>query len=509
MAPSKTKDTAALKACFVISPFGVPNTETRRRADYILIHFLRPACISAGYTATRSDELDNDDVDAGIRESLFGSPMAIAYLGSRLSCLQAATCNIPSAWNDSVMVEMGYRLAAQLPLVIVCDSLPEGANLNLPPLFGLPRAIMVPCGKDELDPGDPVQKTQIDKIVAEIARRIGTLKEKGSIDSDHPVALVHTQAGGNSDPSDPENMFFVSASSMANELFGFDESGNHKRLRLTGRTMKQFLDILSFRMDRRQYEAFLRSQQQARSTWTESEGEEAWCTPNVQVPIVINRHPREKFIGRSYLPIVVNKFVSPSWSTLRVLYLDVTAVSTQPDSEGHERRPNDDALYYCDLSIDAPPLFPSKRAEPLHVFLCYNSLDRLAVEKTLERLIDLHPSVYPWMDQSEFAGGEKYVDDLGRIALKADAAFVFLGPNRLGPFQKREVPVLIDQASNSQRKKLVILPILLDGMDIGQARTIEELVLLTPDNFVRIEQIISDSKLIKFFEKHFPGRLTL
>ena len=76
----------ALKACFVISPMGANIGETRRRGDYVLKNFIKPACLLAGYDAKRSDELKPTDVTLAIRDSLFGSPMAVAYLGARFSC---------------------------------------------------------------------------------------------------------------------------------------------------------------------------------------------------------------------------------------------------------------------------------------------------------------------------------------------------------------------------------------------------------------------------------------
>ena len=45
------------KSCFVISPIGEPGTETRKRADQVLRHIIRPAVQQCGYIAKRADEI--------------------------------------------------------------------------------------------------------------------------------------------------------------------------------------------------------------------------------------------------------------------------------------------------------------------------------------------------------------------------------------------------------------------------------------------------------------------
>ncbi len=495
--------TKALKASFVISPMGASTGETRRRADYVLENFIKPGCLLAGYDAKRSDELDDPDISRGIQDSLMGSPMAIAYLGSRFSCVGASPCTISSAWNDSVMVEVGYRLSAQLPLVLVCDDLPGGGNLALPAMLGIMRTQMIPFGMDELDPENPQDKARIDCLVKELAKRIRAMEADSPIGSDHAVALVHSRTGDDADPSDPGNMFFVGASRLATELFGFEEGGTGGS-RLNGRNMTRFLEILKYRMPRRQYAEFLESQNQARTAWTGIDGQESWRTPTVHIPIVFDRHPRRQFIGRAYLPIIVNKFDSgKSWSTLRVIYLDVTSVTK-------EQKVGDESVYTCEIDPRSPALkFPGP-AEPLHVFLCHNSKDKPVVETILTRLVEVSPlSINPWVDKTDIVGGQNFVDEIGSIVRKADVALVFLGKNGLGPFQKREIATLVKQITDEKRKKMVILPVLLDGIDPDEVTTPDSWEMLAPENYASVEDVDSDAYLIRFFEKHFPGRLIL
>ncbi len=496
----------ALKACFVISPMGSNTGETRRRADYVLENVIKPACLIAGYDAKRSDELDDPDVARGIRDSLLGSPMAVAYLGSRFNCSATTNpCMTSSLWNDSVMVEVGYRLAAGLPLVLVCDDLPGGGNLNLPAALGIMRTVMIPQGKDELDPEKPADKARLDSIVKDLARRIHSMEADGPICSEHAVALVHTRKGEGCDPSDPANMFYVAASRLATELFGFEDAGT-KGVRLAGQTMDKFLDILKYRMPRRQYEEFLESQHQARSTWTDKGNEEeSWRTPSVHIPIVFDRHPHNpQFIGRAYLPLIVNNFdAGRSWSTLRVIYMDVTSV-TQAHKVG------DDTVYTCEIDPRSNPIKLLAAAEPLHVFLCHNSKDKPVVETILHRVAELSPlSVHPWVDKTDIVGGQSFVDQIGSIVRKADVALVFLGKNGVGPFQEREIATLVKHVTDPARKKLVILPVLLDDIDPDDVKTPDCWEMLAPENYAQIADVDSDGYLIRFFDTHFPNRLIL
>src|SRR5215510_7818067 len=99
-------------SCFVISSFNP-------RANYFFEAFVKPACEKAGFTPDRADHQLTRDIADGIVTSLKVSPVVIAYLGS-------------APWNPNVILELGYRLATRLPLVIVCDEARPGENLDLP-----------------------------------------------------------------------------------------------------------------------------------------------------------------------------------------------------------------------------------------------------------------------------------------------------------------------------------------------------------------------------------------
>jgi TIR domain len=259
-------------------------------------------------------------------------------------------------------------------------------------------------------------------------------------------------------------------------------------------------------MPRLQYEEFLESQNQARSTWTgSSDDDQSWRTPSVHIPIVFDRHPHNpKFIGRAYLPIIVNNFdAGRSWSTLRVIYMDVTSVT-----QAHKVASG--TVYSCEIDPRSSPLKDLAPAEALNVFLCHNSKDKPAVETVLHRIAHLSPlSVHPWLDKTDIVGGQKFVDEIGSIMRKADVALVFLGKNGLGPFQERELAILVKHVTDAARKKLVILPVLLDDIDPKDAKTPDCWELIAAENYANVAEVDSDGYLIRFFDTHFPGRLIL
>ena len=497
----------ALKACFVISPMGAAVGDTRRRGDYVLQNFIKPACLKAGYDAKRSDELDDSDITRAIRDSLLGSPLAVAYLGSRFSCVaQANGCKILPAWNDNVMVEVGYRLAAQLPLLLVCDD-PSPANFELPTILGHMRTEMIPAGKDELDPHKPEDQAKIDAIVACIAQRIQKMEDKiEPINSTHAVAFVHRQLEGGDDGSEPDSMYYVGASKLATELFGI---GDHERgkLRLTGRTMGEFLENLKHRMPPAQYEVFLESQDQARSSWTKIVTNGEWKTPTVHIPIVFDRHPLgDRLVGRAYLPIIVSEFRSGvSWSTLNVLYLDVTSATRALDAG------NGIVIYTCDLDPKSTAIKFPPTSGPMNVFLCHHSEDKPVVETILHRLLHLDDqAIHPWLDKTEISGADPYLDDLSTIIESADVAFIFFGPTGIGPTQEDEINSLMAERKNPDRKKkLLILPVLLDGVDPKTSKMPPCWTFLKTLQYAKLTELDTDDYLIRFFDTHFPGRLIL
>ncbi len=96
------------KLCFVISPIGDPDSETRKRSDQVLKHVVRPAATSCGYKAVRADEIDKPGmitsqvIQHGDSQWIFliaTAVLAIAYFLSR-----RAVISISSNGGQTILV---------------------------------------------------------------------------------------------------------------------------------------------------------------------------------------------------------------------------------------------------------------------------------------------------------------------------------------------------------------------------------------------------------------------
>lgn len=91
------------KSCFVISPIGDPDSETRKRADQVLKHVIRPAVSTCGYKAVRADEIDKPGIiTSQVIQHVVVDPLVVADLTER---------------NPNVFYELAIRHALRKPLV--------------------------------------------------------------------------------------------------------------------------------------------------------------------------------------------------------------------------------------------------------------------------------------------------------------------------------------------------------------------------------------------------------
>ena len=91
------------KICFVISPIGESESETRKRADQVLKHVIRPAVSQCGYKAIRADEIDKPGlITSQVIQHVVADPLVIADLTER---------------NPNVFYELAIRHALRKPLV--------------------------------------------------------------------------------------------------------------------------------------------------------------------------------------------------------------------------------------------------------------------------------------------------------------------------------------------------------------------------------------------------------
>lgn len=91
------------KSCFVISPIGDDDSETRRRSDQVLRHIIRPAVEACGYVATRADEIDKPGIiTTQVIQRIVDDQLVVADLTES---------------NPNVFYELAIRHAIRKPLI--------------------------------------------------------------------------------------------------------------------------------------------------------------------------------------------------------------------------------------------------------------------------------------------------------------------------------------------------------------------------------------------------------
>ena len=91
--------------CFIIMPIGDPDGYAKGHFQHVYEDLVTPACIMAGYTSTRADEVKQTNlIHLDVLQKLIESPMAICDLSSR---------------NPNVLFELGLRQAFDKPVVLI------------------------------------------------------------------------------------------------------------------------------------------------------------------------------------------------------------------------------------------------------------------------------------------------------------------------------------------------------------------------------------------------------
>lgn len=94
-----------MKKCFVISPIGDENSDTRKRSDELLKFIVRPACQAENLECIRIDELSQSDtITTSILNELQTADLVIADITDH---------------NPNCFYELGYRAALKKPLIQV------------------------------------------------------------------------------------------------------------------------------------------------------------------------------------------------------------------------------------------------------------------------------------------------------------------------------------------------------------------------------------------------------
>jgi hypothetical protein len=91
------------RTCFVISPIGEPDTETRKRSDQVLKHVITPAVVALGYRPVRADQISEPGmITSQVIQHIVDDPLVVADLTER---------------NPNVFYELAIRHAIRKPLV--------------------------------------------------------------------------------------------------------------------------------------------------------------------------------------------------------------------------------------------------------------------------------------------------------------------------------------------------------------------------------------------------------
>ncbi|MGA2905129.1 MAG: hypothetical protein ABSD98_14945 [Candidatus Korobacteraceae bacterium] len=103
-----TTKSASEKVCFVISPIGSADSDTRKRADKVLKHIFKAALEPLHYSVVRADEISQPgSITLQVLEKVLDSTLVIADLTEH---------------NPNVFYELAVRHATQKPVIHVIDA---------------------------------------------------------------------------------------------------------------------------------------------------------------------------------------------------------------------------------------------------------------------------------------------------------------------------------------------------------------------------------------------------
>ncbi len=147
------------KSCFVISPIGKDDSDTRKRADQVLKHIITPAATKFEYQPVRADEIDEPGIiTSQVIQKIVDSDLVIADLSEK---------------NPNVFYELAIRHAIKKPLIQIIRK-----DEVIP--FDVAATRIIHFDIKDLDSVDNAKK--------EIIKQIESI-EKGKVDFDNPISI--------------------------------------------------------------------------------------------------------------------------------------------------------------------------------------------------------------------------------------------------------------------------------------------------------------------------------
>lgn len=147
------------KICFVISPIGEVDSETRKRSDKVLKHIITPSVEQLGYEVIRADKISEPGIiTSQIIQYIVDAPLVVADLTER---------------NPNVFYELALRHATRKPLI---QMIKKGEAIP----FDVAATRIIQFDIQDLD--------SVEQAKSEINTQVKSV-ESGKIEADNPISV--------------------------------------------------------------------------------------------------------------------------------------------------------------------------------------------------------------------------------------------------------------------------------------------------------------------------------
>ena len=293
----------ACEPCFVVCPLSTD----QGRVGQVFDTLIAPACARAGFLPRRANELPGDR-KVVIANNLANAPLVIAYLG-----------NPTTGWNDNVILEVGFRLATGLPLVMLSDAAADGQEPEYQRLlpFQIAHHNVVTVGAD---PG-----RQAEVLYREI---VENRSAKAPADWESPNPVLEFKFASVRD------VILTDANEAARTLFGAENVRKNQ-------SVEKLQAYFAANTDASQAEARRNEQLEILTKlWqrkTFGDLYPNWRMPRARIPVVFKDTPADPETGKpvGHLPVILRYSNDDSVTRVRYMYLRVSASLTKAPGAGY------------------------------------------------------------------------------------------------------------------------------------------------------------------------------